>query len=151
MRRNSTIAGLAAALSLVATPAFALPGQAPDNAGTARASQNAGTANAPQNPGRPAGAGAQSALPGPDASAKSKGRAYGRHCQDQSKKRVTGEKGTAFSRCVTAMAKLASGATTSPRSACQTLSKKRVAGEKGTAFSRCVSEGAKLRRQQAPA
>jgi hypothetical protein len=139
MRRNSTIAGLAAALSLVATPAFALPGQAPDNAGTARASQNAGTANA------------QSALPGPDASAKSKGRAYGRHCQDQSKKRVTGEKGTAFSRCVTAMAKLASGATTSPRSACQTLSKKRVAGEKGTAFSRCVSEGAKLRRQQAPA
>jgi hypothetical protein len=84
------------------------------------------------------------ATPGPSASAGTKAKAYGKNCQGQSKKHVKGEKGTAFSRCVTAMAKVASGSTDSPRAACKTLSKKHVKGEKGTAYSRCVSAAAKL-------
>jgi hypothetical protein len=57
-------------------------------------------------------------------------------CQDQSKKRsdaAEGTKGTPFSQCVRAMAKLAKGTSDSPRKACKDLS------------SRCVVEGAKLR------
>jgi hypothetical protein len=82
--------------------------------------------------------------PGPNASPPAKAKAYGRHCQNQSKKHVAGQKGTPFSQCVTAMAKLATGATDSPKAACAGMSKKHVAGEKGTPFSRCVSAGAKL-------
>jgi len=82
--------------------------------------------------------------PGPSSSPPAKAKAYGRYCQNQSKKHVTGQKGTPFSQCVTAMAKLASGTTTSPKAACASMSKKHVAGEKGTPFSRCVSAGAKL-------
>jgi hypothetical protein len=82
--------------------------------------------------------------PGPDASPPAKAKAYGRHCQDQSKKHVAGQKGTPFSQCVTAMAKHATGTTASPKAACASMSKKHVAGEKGTPFSRCVSAGAKL-------
>ena len=44
--------------------------------------------------------------PGPNASASSKAKAYGKHCQNQSKKHVKGEKGTPFSRCVSNGAKL---------------------------------------------
>jgi hypothetical protein len=115
MRRFPTTAAVTAALALMAAPAFALPTQAPTHPGNSDHQV-----------------------------AQSKGKAYGKHCGDQSKKHVAGEKGTAFSRCVTAMAKLADGTTTSPRAACKTESKKHVAGEKGTAFSRCVSAGAKL-------
>ena len=82
--------------------------------------------------------------PRPNASAKSKRRAYGRYCANQSRKHVDGEKGTPFSRCVTAMAKLANDNTPSPRKACKTESRKHADGEKGTPFSRCVSAGAKL-------
>jgi hypothetical protein len=39
-----------------------------------------------------------------------------------------GTKGTPFSQCVTAMAKLASGASDSPREACKDLSKKHMKG-----------------------
>jgi hypothetical protein len=88
------------------------------------------------------------ATPGPDASAKTKARAYGKACQGQSKKHVKGEKGTAFSRCVTAMAKAATDDSTTPREACAGLSKKHVKGEKGTAFSRCVKAAAKIQAQQ---
>lgn len=35
-----------------------------------------------------------------------KARAYGKYCQDQSKKRVKGEKGTPFSRCVVGVAQM---------------------------------------------
>jgi hypothetical protein len=42
------------------------------------------------------------------------------------------------------MAKLASGATSSPKTACASESKKHVAGKPGTPFSLCVSGGAKL-------
>lgn len=71
-----------------------------------------------------------------------KAKAYGRYCQGQSKEHVEGQRGTAFSQCVTAMAKLAKGREDSPRQACKTLSKERTPGEKGTPFSRCV-KGAK--------
>lgn len=72
------------------------------------------------------------------------GHAYGFYCQAQSKTHVAGTPGTPFSKCVTAMAKLASGATTSPRAACASESKKHVAGKPGTPYSLCVSGGAKL-------
>ena len=92
----------------------------------------------------PAAALAAPQPPGPDAPLPAKAKAYGRYCQDQSKKHVEGEKGTPFSQCVTAMAKLATGKTASPKAACKTLSKEHVAGEKGTPFSRCVKGAKKL-------
>jgi hypothetical protein len=91
--------------------------------------------------------------PGPGASLPAKAKAYGRYCQNQSKTHVAGQKGTPFSQCVTAMAKLANGNTSSPKTACAAMSKKHVTGEKGTPFSRCVAAGAKLlrdRSQQGP-
>jgi hypothetical protein len=77
-----------------------------------------------------------------------KAKAYGFYCQGESKKHVDGEKGTPFSQCVTAMAKLANGNTDNPRTACAGESKKHVDGEKGTPFSQCVSAGAKLNHDQ---
>jgi hypothetical protein len=85
--------------------------------------------------------------PGPSASADTKAKAYGKHCQGQSKKHVAGQKGTPFSQCVTAMAKVATG-TANPTTACKTLSKKHVAGQKGTPYSRCVVAAAKLQNEQ---
>jgi hypothetical protein len=90
------------------------------------------------------GSASDAGQPGPGASPPAKAKAYGRYCQNQSKKHVTGQKGTPFSQCVTAMAKLATGTTASPKAACASMSKKHVAGEKGTPFSRCVSAGARL-------
>jgi hypothetical protein len=91
----------------------------------------------PPSPGTPAG----SQYHKPNAT-----HAYGFYCAQQhlSKKHVAGTPGTPFSQCVTAMAKLAKGTTTSPKVACAALSHKRVAGQSGTPFSRCVSAGAKL-------
>jgi hypothetical protein len=73
--------------------------------------------------------------------AKAKERAYGKHCG-----RKSADAGKARSRvkCIEAMAKLASGAATSPRQACRKLSRKRTKGTRKSAFARCVSEGAKL-------
>src|SRR5215207_9000672 len=85
------------------------------------------------------------ATPPSDAPAGEKAKAYGRLCQHESKKHVAGEKGTPFSQCVTAMAKIASGETDSPKTACKSLSKKHVRGEKGTPYSRCIVAAAKLR------
>lgn len=74
----------------------------------------------------------------------SNAKAYGVYCQNQSKTHVAGQKGTPFSQCVTAMAKLAKGTIDSPKLACAALSKKHVAGQKGTPYSNCVTAGAKL-------
>ena len=52
----------------------------------------------------------------------SKAKAYGKYCQGQSKKHVAGQKGTDFSRCVTAMAKADRNDSLSAREACKTLS-----------------------------
>jgi hypothetical protein len=83
------------------------------------------------------------------ASLPAKAKAYGKYCKTESKKHVKGQKGTPFSKCVTAMAKLANGTTKSPRTACKNESKRHVKGQNGTAFSKCVSGGAKLLNDQA--
>jgi len=80
----------------------------------------------------------------PAASQYPKGHAYGFFCQSESKLHTAGVPGTPFSKCVTAMAKLAGGSTSSPKAACATESKKHVAGKPGTPYSLCVSAGAKL-------
>jgi hypothetical protein len=152
MRNLTKLAGLAAVMGLAASPAFALPSQAPDNQGTAHAPAGApydGTSN-PGTEHRSSNANP----PGPNASAQSKAKAYGKKCQGQSKKRsdaAPGTKGTPFSQCVTAMARLATGQSQSPRTACKELSKKRsdaAPGTKGTPFSQCVVAGAKLLRER---
>lgn len=71
-------------------------------------------------------------------------RAYGKFCQGESKKHIAGQKGTPFSQCVTAMAKLAHGTSKSPSKACAGLSKKHVANTRSTPYSLCVAGGAKL-------
>jgi hypothetical protein len=75
-------------------------------------------------------------------------KAYGKYCQGESKEHVKGEKGTAFSRCVTNMAHAAEHPNQSPRQTCKGESKKHVKGEKGTAYSRCVKAAAKLRHDE---
>jgi hypothetical protein len=143
MTTRTTFAGLAAALALAATPALAAdpPGDNPnrtDNPGAQHRSNGAGNENKP-------------ATPGPRAGLPAKAKAYGRYCQGQSRKRskaAEGTKGTPFSQCVTAMAKLAKDKTDSPRKACRALSRKRAQGEKRSPFSSCVRQGAKLLREQ---
>jgi len=86
--------------------------------------------------------------PGPKAPLPEKAKAYGVYCRTESRKHVKGEKGTDFSRCVTAMARAANNDDLTPRQACQETSRKHVKGEKGTPFSRCVTAAAKLRKEQ---
>jgi hypothetical protein len=76
------------------------------------------------------------------------GKAYGWYCRNESKKHVPGQKGTPFSQCVTAMAKLKNGKSSSPAAACANLSKTHTPGQPGTPYSRCVSAGAKLHQDQ---
>jgi hypothetical protein len=78
-----------------------------------------------------------------------KGEAYGYYCRGQSKKHVKGEKGTAFSRCVKAMAQADKNDALTARKACKTLSKKHVKGVKGTPFSTCVKGVNQMRREEA--
>ena len=81
-----------------------------------------------------------------------KGKAYGYYCKGQSKKHVKGEKGTAFSRCVKALARADKNEDLHPKKACKGLSKKHVKGkgsEKGTAFSRCVKAVNQMRKEEA--
>jgi hypothetical protein len=87
--------------------------------------------------------------PGPGAGLPEKAKAYGVYCKDESRKHVKGERGTPFSRCVTAMAKAAKNERMAARKACKGLSKKHVKGEKGTEFSRCVKAAAQVRKDQA--
>jgi hypothetical protein len=133
-----------AVLAVIAAPAFA----ADPPAGTPDKDNNPGAVHKPDST-SPSSDGSEHkpATPGPKAGLPAKAKAYGRYCKDESKKHVEGEKGTPFSQCVTAMAKLASGKTSSPRKACSELSKKHTADEKGTPCSRCVSNGAKLLRE----
>jgi hypothetical protein len=94
---------------------------------------------------------AKPATPGPHASLPAKAKAYGRYCKGESKTHVAGKPGTPFSKCVTDMAKLATGSSKSPRTACKDESKKHVAHHPGTPYSLCVSGGAKLLKNTAPA
>jgi hypothetical protein len=138
--RLRKIAGILAALALMATPGLAL---AADSA-----------KGKPENPGKSAerGKGHQKAAeqPGPKAAPKAKARAYGKYCQGQSKKHVKGQKGTPFSQCVTAMAKLAKDERVKAKAACKDLSKKHVKGQKGTPFSQCIKAAAQLRKDIKP-
>ena len=83
-----------------------------------------------------------------------KGQAYGFYCQGVSKKRVKGQKGTPFSRCVRAMKLLDTGKTRSTAKACKALSKKKPAKVKGSnrrgksPYAKCVSGGKKLLRDK---
>jgi hypothetical protein len=157
MRTHTKIAMLAAAMALGAAPALALgpPNGTPipTNTGTSHmptspGSQGAqGTSNAPSDPGSQ-GTSHKPSTPGPKASLPAKAKAYGHYCQGQSKQHVDGTPGTAFSKCVTDMAKLANGSTNNPRTACKDESKQHVDGQHGTAFSQCVSGGAKLLKNQ---
>ena len=132
MRLSHAVAtGLTAAA--LAVPATALAGGHPGNPGDAHRATPAHKTTT------------SSATPGPKASSAAKAKAYGKRCHGQSKKHVKGQKGTAFSRCVTAMAKVATGKEDNPARACKGLSKKHVKGQKGTPFSRCVVAAAKLR------
>jgi len=78
-----------------------------------------------------------------------KGKAYGYYCRGESKKHVKGEKGTAFSRCVKAMAQADKNEKLTAKQACKELSKKHVKGQKGTPFSICVKGVAQMRKEKA--
>lgn len=131
MKLHLEIALVVGALALAAVPVTAIGDQ-------------------PADPGQGHGKGPHYAPepPGPGAGLPEKAKAYGRYCQGESKKHAAGEKGTAFSRCVTAMAKAATHKELSPGQVCEGKSKKHVKGEKGTEFSRCVTAAAKLRKDQ---
>jgi hypothetical protein len=143
VKNLKTIAGLVGVLALSASPAFALNGNAPDNSGTSHAPSSTPAGPPATTPPSNQGTAHKSATPGPKASLPSKAKAYGKYCQTESKKHVAGTPGTPFSKCVTAMAKVANGKA-NPTTACKTESKKHVAGTPGTPFSKCVSGAAKL-------
>ncbi|MGB7587643.1 MAG: hypothetical protein WBM00_02930 [Solirubrobacterales bacterium] len=78
----------------------------------------------------------------------SQAKAYGLHCQGESKQHVDGKKWTPFAECVLAMARAAHNKNLSPREACQGLSKKHVKGKKRTPFAECVVGAAQLRHDE---
>jgi hypothetical protein len=88
------------------------------------------------------------ATPGPKAGLPEKAKAYGRYCKGKSRKHEKGEKGTEFSRCVTAMAKAATHKHMAPGRACKGESRRHEKGEKGTPFSQCVKAVTHLRRDE---
>jgi hypothetical protein len=134
-----TIGALALAVSSATALAYGQPTNVPPQ----------GKGNGPiYTPGNPGPGGPTDPTPGPRAGLPAKAKAYGRYCQGQSKRHVKGEKGTEFSRCVTAMARAANNSDLAPGRACKGLSRRHVKGEKGTEFSRCVKAAAKLRRHQ---
>jgi hypothetical protein len=132
-----TTAAIVGALALSAAPALAIDDHAPDGAGTPPSNQ--GTAHQQTT---------KTNTPGPKASLPAKAKAYGKYCQGESKKHVAGTPGTPFSKCVTAMAKVAHQQA-SAKTACKTESKKKAAGADRSAFSICVTGAAKLKHDQA--
>ena len=136
MKALKTVAPILGALALTAAPALAGSdrgsGTPPDNQGTAH-KQAAQTHSVKTN------------TPGPKASLPAKAKAYGRYCNDQNQlKKHDDQKGTPFSRCVTAMAKVAHDQA-GPKKACSTESRKKSNGAKRSSFSMCVSGAAKLK------
>jgi hypothetical protein len=132
MKRMGALIGVAA---LLLTPTAALatgPEYAPEH---------------PTHPTHPA-----HPTPGPKAPLPAKAKAYGVYCRGFSKKHVKGQKGTPFSQCVTAMAKVATAPeTTSAKTACKGFSKVHVKGQKGTPFSQCVVAAAQVKKDLADA
>jgi hypothetical protein len=84
----------------------------------------------------------------PPVNKESKAKAYGKFCQDQSKKKAEGQQKSDFAKCVNAMAKAAHEDSMTARQACKALSKKHTKGEKGTPFSRCRVGVAQMRKEQ---
>jgi hypothetical protein len=150
MKITLKLAVVTGALALSAAPALAVGSQPssvpPANQGTSHAPGQTG--NTPNGQGHGPDYTPANPTPGPKAGLPAKAKAYGRYCKGESKKHVKGEKGTPFSQCVTAMAKVAHNDNLNPRRACKDESRKHVKGEKGTPFSRCVSAAAKLRHAQ---
>jgi hypothetical protein len=134
MNVKSRIAVLAGTLTLVLAPSAAM----------AQVEYAPAPPDHPTHPTHPA-----HPTPGPKAPMPKKAKAYGVYCPGFSKKHVAGEKGTPFSRCVTAMAKAATDEGTTAREACRGLSKKHVRGSEGTPFSRCVVAAAQAKRDGA--
>jgi hypothetical protein len=145
MSITRSIAILAAA-ALLAIPSIAVAVGPPTDPGNGH--KPAGTPQPATNPSTDAHATAStpaaSDTPGPDAPPSVKAKAYGRLCAKESKKHVAGEKGTPFSRCVTAMAKAASGEAKTARAACAGLSREHTAGGHGSQYSRCVAAASRL-------
>jgi hypothetical protein len=136
MTGSRLITTAVAIAALGATPALALASSSSSNANRPADVP----ATTPVKTGNP-----HTVTPGPHATLPAKAKAYGVFCNKESKKHVDGQKGTPFSQCVTAMAKLATSVTSNPAKACATESKKHVDGQKGTPFSQCVSAAAKLK------
>ncbi|HEY7213701.1 MAG TPA: hypothetical protein VIC28_03675 [Thermoanaerobaculia bacterium] len=141
MKLQIRIAVTAGALALCASPAALAMGK-PEGVpghgkGAAHGHETGGPSYTPSEP-----------VPGPKAGLPAKAKAYGRYCKGESKEHVKGEKGTAFSRCVTNMAQAASHGGMAPGRVCKGESKEHVKGEKGTAFSRCVKAVGELRRKE---
>lgn len=127
-RKNTTTAILAAAcVSFGAAAPFALADQPeglPNGPKTTKT-----TPTTPTTPAKPTQA--------------EKKQGYGVLCKKLSKKHVKGEKGTPFSQCVTAMAKVDKGQTSSPKKACKALSKKRAEGQKRSPYQLCKKAAVK--------
>ncbi len=136
MKRTKVFGAAVAAILVIAAPTLAL-------------------AHHPGNPGNPH---TSSGVTGPHGTTGNRGSshkpsstppsnaaAFGVLCRKESKRHVHGQKGTPFSQCVTALAKLDSGKATNPARACAGLSKRHVRGHKGTPFSECVVAAAHLR------
>jgi hypothetical protein len=89
MSNHFKVRGLAVATLLAVTPTAALA--------------NSDTHGPPAGHGHKSAA---TAAPGPKASLPAKAKAYGFYCRGESKKHVAGQKGTPYSKCVVAAAKL---------------------------------------------
>ena len=139
MRITSFIATTTCGLALLVGPGLAAGDPPPGSPSGDHSQAGSHPAVTPRRP--------RETPPGRAPAPTTKAKAYGKNCQGQSKKHVAGQKGTPFSQCVTAMAKVATGKA-NPTTACKTLSKKHVAGQKGTPYSRCVVAAAKLQKQQ---
>jgi hypothetical protein len=131
MDLKTRIAAVLGALTLLLAPAAALA---------------AGPEYAPEHPAHPTHP--THPTPGPKAPLPEKAKAYGVACRGFSKQHMKDEKGTPFSRCVTAMATAASTKKTA-KAACKGLPKKHVKGKKGTEFSRCVVAAAQVKKEVA--
>ena len=139
MSITRSIAAVVTAAAL-ATPSVALAVGPPTTPGSGhKPAANTTQPRAGQHPGN-----GPHSTPDPAAPASTKAKAYGELCHKESKKHVKGSKGTPFSRCVTAMAKAASGEARTARAACAGLTHKHTKGKKGTPFSRCMAAASKL-------
>jgi hypothetical protein len=137
MRLQTKLAIVIGVLALSASPAALAMGK-PD--GVPPHGKGKGSGGPTYTPSEP--------TPGPKEGLPAKAKAYGRYCKGESKEHVKGEKGTAFSRCVTNMAQAAKHEGMAPGRVCKGESKKHVKGEKGTAFSRCVKAVVELRQKE---